>query len=127
MAWQEFRSELCKDGRPFEEKHGHCFHSDHVLHIKCPTTVNKTVGDISREWVMRPLLWFNCNDIDMRHQQEWRRRSISCEPGNECAAILAGSHYFTGDSFGLKEGMQVLGCKDLVARWVARIKTEEST
>src|SRR5260370_35960429 len=111
---------------PFEEKHGHCFSSDHVLHIKWPTTINKTVGDVSREGVMRPLFQFNCNDIDMRHQQEWRRRPISPEPGNECAAILAGPHYFTGDPFGLKEGLQDSGSPNLVAWWVARIKPEKS-
>src|SRR5947209_2531527 len=32
-----------------EKQHGHCLHSDHLLHIQCPTTVNKAIGDITRK------------------------------------------------------------------------------
>src|SRR5258708_4561727 len=109
-----------------EKKHRHCLHSDHLLHIKGTATVNKAICDITREWVMRPLLRLYCDDIGMRHQQEWRRRSIALEPGDECATILARSHYFTGDTCGLKEGVQIPGCTYLVARWVAGIKLEQT-
>ena len=74
---------------------------------------------------MRPLLRFDCDDIGMRHQQKRGRRPISLEPGNEGAAISARSHYLAGDTLGLKEVVQVLGCAYLVAGRVARIQAEQ--
>src|SRR6266571_1765148 len=111
--------------RSLEKQHRHCLHRNHLLHIKCPTTVNKALGDITRERAMRPLFRLDCDDIGMRHQQEWRGRSISREPGYECATVPARSHDGTGDSFGLKESVQIPGCQYLVSRRVPRIKTQQ--
>src|SRR5260370_15221737 len=109
-----------------EKKHRHCLHGDHPLHIQPTPPLNKALTDLTPEWVMRPLLRLDCDDISMRHQQEWRRRSIALEPGDECATILARSHYFTRDTCGLKESVQIPGCTYLVARWVARVKLEQT-
>src|SRR5713226_1174030 len=38
-----------------EKKHAHGLHSDHLLHIKCPSSINKAIGNIAREGAMRPL------------------------------------------------------------------------
>src|SRR5215472_11970247 len=56
---------------PLEQERGHSLHPDHLLHIQCPSTIKKTISNITREGIVRPALRFNGDNIGMGHQQEW--------------------------------------------------------